>query len=221
MVRTESKDIAGVTMAEETGLTTETMLTAQDNTEAGAGTAAEEAKATEQQASESAAADAVDEDVAQGAPESYEDFTLPDGIVLSEKVMGEFLPIAKELNLNQEQAQSLINMGSQLAQEFQQKALDAWQEQITGWAEQTRNDKELGGQNLPQSLGVARRALEEFGTPELNQLLRESGIGNHPEMVRFALRIGKAIGNDALVTGASSASVTDPASVMYPTMRQQ
>lgn len=208
-------------MAEDTDLITETMLTAQDNTEAGAGTAAEGDQSQEQQSSKANAEQANADDAAQGAPESYEDFTLPDGIVLSEKVMGEFLPIAKELNLNQEQAQSLINMGSQLAQEFQQKALDAWQEQITGWAEQTRNDKELGGQNLPQSLGVARRALEEFGTPEFNQLLRESGIGNHPEMVRFALRIGKAIGNDALVTGASTASVADPASVMYPTMRQQ
>jgi len=34
--------------------------------------------------------------------------------------------------------------------------------------------------------------------------LKDSGIGNHPEMVRFAYKIGKAISNDAVVTGGVS-----------------
>ena len=87
---------------------------------------------------------------------------------------------------------------------MQQQQATQWQEQITGWAEQTRNDKELGGANLPQTLGVARQALQQFASPELNQLLKDSGIGNHPEMVRFAYKIGKAISNDAVVTGGVS-----------------
>lgn len=187
----------------------ETMLAGQDNTDTVAGNADVNTQVDAQQ----------NADVAEGAetqqPEgdegnqnqeavTFEDFTLPEGVVLDEELMTEFLPFAQELKLDQEGAQKFIDMGSKIAQKMQQQQLDAWQEQLAGWTEQTRNDAELGGKNLANTLAVARTALESFASPEFNELLKASGIGNHPEMIRFAHRIGKAIGNDVLVTGASN-----------------
>jgi len=203
----------------------ETMLTGQDNTDTGAGTAAEveSTEPTEQQATEASGEQSQEaESGNQGAPEAYADFVVPEGLTIDAEVMDEFLPTAKELGLNQENAQKLVDMASKLTEKMQQQQATQWQEQITGWAEQTRNDKELGGANLPQTLGVARQALQQFASPELNQLLKDSGIGNHPEMVRFAYKIGKAISDDQIITGnLSSGAARTTDQVLYPTMNQK
>jgi len=53
---------------------------------------------------------------------------------------------------------------------------------------------------------VAKKALDSFGTPELRTLLNESGIGNHPELIRFMVRAGKAISSDTFVAGERGAA---------------
>lgn len=202
---------------------TETMLTGQDNTDTGAGNADATAQADVTQ--NAAITNGADADQQQGEsgnqdqPITYEDFALPEGIALDSEVMGEFLPFAQELKLDQVGAQKLVDMGSKLASKIQQQAMDAWQEQITGWAEQTRNDPDIGGNNLQSTLASGRAALESFGTPSFNQLLKDSGIGNHPEMIRFMNRIGKEISNDSIVTGNASSNA-DPLAAMYPSMKK-
>ncbi|MEC7472463.1 MAG: hypothetical protein VX946_03765 [Pseudomonadota bacterium] len=47
------------------------------------------------------------------------------------------------------------------------------------------------------------KAIEKFGSPELRQVLNDSGLGNHPELVKFCHRIGKAISDDSLVLGGT------------------
>jgi hypothetical protein len=69
---------------------------------------------------------------------------------------------------------------------------------------------------------VAKKALDAFGTTELRSLLNESGLGNHPEVIRFMFRAGKAISEDSMVTGtkgeaksAGPRSFNDLADAMY------
>jgi len=206
--------------------TTETMLTGQDNTDTGAGNVDTTAQTdvTQTAATTDGAGDetqqAGSESGNQDQPITYEDFALPEGIALDSEVMGEFLPFAQELKLDQVGAQKLVDMGSKLASKMQQQAIDAWQEQITGWAEQTRNDPDIGGNKLQSTLASGRAALESFGTPAFNQLLKDSGIGNHPEMIRFMNRIGKEVSNDSIVTGGSSSNAgKTPEQKLYPDMK--
>lgn len=204
---------------------TDTMLTGQDNTDTVAGNADATAQVDATQTAATTDGAGAETQQAQGEggnqdqPVTYQDFALPEGIVLDSEVMDEFLPFAQELKLDQVGAQKLVDMGSKLATKMQQQAIDAWQEQITGWAEQTRNDPDLGGNNLQSTLASGRAALESFGTPAFNQLLKDSGIGNHPEMIRFMNRIGKEISNDSIVTG-NAANTADPLKAMYPTMNK-
>ena len=156
----------------------------------------------------------------EGAPEAYE-FTPPEGHVLDDGVIGKFSEVAKELNLSQTNAQKVLDVMAPAIAERQQAAL---QTMTAEWADSARADKEFGGDKLQENLGVARKALDSFGTQELRALLEESGLGNHPEIIRFMYRAGSAISGDRYVGGSPTAgkaasgpkSFNDFAATLYP-----
>jgi hypothetical protein len=137
----------------------------------------------------------------ESVPEKYEDFTAPEGIALDPEVTGEFKELAKELKLPQAKAQKVADLGVKLAAKWQSDQQNAMATTIAGWAEETRADKELGGEKLGENLAVAKRALDTFGSPELKKLLNESGLGNHPELIRMLHKAGKTISEDKFVGG--------------------
>ena len=81
--------------------------------------------ATDEGASQTddSAASASDDDQAtgdepQGAPDEYADFTLPEGIEIDPDGLGNLKALAKDLNLTQEQAQKVADLGAAQAQKF-------------------------------------------------------------------------------------------------------
>ncbi len=58
------------------------------------------------------------------------------------------------------------------------------------WAEQTKNDPEIGGKNLKRALKDAAYALDRFGDWELYGYLDDSGLGNHPDVIRLFSKAG-------------------------------
>lgn len=168
--------------------------------------------AQDQQASDEASADdaqgnqgeqAEGDKPAEGAPEKYE-FTAPEGKEYDAEIIGSFSEIAKELNLTQEAAQKLLDSMAPKIAERQMGQLEAIRSE---WAQASQIDKEFGGDKLNENLAVAKKALDQFGTPELRALLNESGLGNNPEVIRFMYRAGKAISEDAYVGSSIGAGV--------------
>lgn len=146
-------------------------------------------------------------------PTDYEPFQLPEGMAADEELLGEFKATAKELGLSQEGAQKLASLQAK----FVSKQAEAMANARAQWAEQSKTDKEIGGEALSENLGVAKKALETFATPELRQLLNESGLGNHPEVIRTFVRVGKAISEDGrVVSGSKAATSSDPAKRLFP-----
>lgn len=148
-------------------------------------------------------------------PEKYE-FTKPEGTELDESSLGDFAAVAKELKLSQEEAQAVIN---KMAPAMQARQLEAVQKVAADWANASATDKEFGGDSLPANLATAQKALNAFGTPELRQLLDGSRLGNHPEVIRFMVRAGKAISEDRMVTSGSGSAKASPVSLadaLYP-----
>lgn len=141
-----------------------------------------------------------------GAPEKYEDFTVPEGFVLDEAAMAEFLPMAKGLNLSQEQAQQLVDLQTKLVGQAQKQADAAWDETLDGWKQQVVADKDIGGQNLPGTIAACGKAIDAFGSPTLRQTLEATGVGNHPDIVRFFAAVGKAMSEDRLHVGNAQES---------------
>lgn len=150
-------------------------------------------------------------------PEKYE-FKQPEGVSMDTEALGEFEGVAKELKLSQEEAQKVTDIGAKLAQKWEAKQADAIQQAAAEWAATATADKEYGGEKLTESLTVAKKALDAFGTPELRTLLNDSRLGNHPEVIRFMVRAGKAISEDRMVTGGAGPSKagTDTAKALYP-----
>ena len=149
---------------------------------------------------------------ADGAPEAYE-FQVPEGVAFDEVGLKAFGEFAKDADLPQDKAQALL---AKLAPAMQKRAADAVEASKAQWQESSRTDKEFGGDKLPENLAVAKRALDTFGSPELRNLLNESGLGNHPEIIRAFYRAGKAISEDRVVNGAGGEAPVDPAKRLFP-----
>ena len=155
---------------------------------------------------------------AEGAPESYAEFSIPAEVDWDDSGKTAFADFAKSQNLSQEAAQSLINA---MAPAMQQRQADAIAQVQTMWADQSKTDKEFGGAQLKDNLVIANKALDQFGTPELVSLLKETGLANHPEMVRAFYRAGKAISEDKFVKGSMNSAQPnrDYASHLYPNQK--
>lgn len=136
-----------------------------------------------------------------GAPEKYE-FVAPEGVTLDADLMPDFESFARELNLPQDKAQKLVDMGAKIVQK-QQEAVLAMGNQ---WAETAKTDKEFGGDKLTESMIVAKRTLDTYGTPELRDLLNHSRMGNHPEMIRLFFRVGATLTEDKTTRQSSPAA---------------
>lgn len=153
-----------------------------------------------------------------GAPGAYADFAMPEGVAIDEAVAGDLKDLARALNLPQDQAQRIADLGARQAQRWADRQMKALNDASDAWVKATKSDAELGGEKLNDALAAGRRAMDAFGTPELKSLLNETRLGNHPELVRFIARVGKAISDDTFVSGDRSAGTRggDMASRLYP-----
>lgn len=149
-------------------------------------------KPTEPQASKSPVASAV--------PEKYE-LKLPDGSLLDPKAIEGIAAFAKEQGLSQTQAEKLLMRDHEAMARFVEGQNEQLQKSSQQWAEQVKEDQEIGGEKLQESLDSARRFIKQFGSEKLVSELETSGLGNHPELVRLCARAGKLLANDKLVTG--------------------
>lgn len=129
-------------------------------------------------------------------PEAYEKFSLPEGFEYDEGKAKEFGALAKELGLSQEKAQRLVDMYVGSLQQGLSAQIEAVTARNKGWQEAARNDKEFGGADFERNLAVANEGLRRLGTPELISYLEESGLGNHPEVIRLCWRAGRLAGED-------------------------
>lgn len=149
----------------------------------------------------------------EGAPEKYE-FVAPDGKAYDANILSAFEASAREANLTQEAAQKLLDtMSPKIAERQQEQVLAINKE----WLETSKADTEFGGAALDVNLAIAKKALDTFATPELKTLLGTTGLGNHPEVIRFFYRTGKAISEDKFVGGgaAPAGKAANPAAILY------
>lgn len=152
------------------------------------------------------------------APEKYE-FKAPEGTEYDSEILDAFTGAAKEANLSQDAAQKLIE---KMAPAIAARQADQVQAIHKEWLDASTADTEFGGEKLAENLGVARKALDNFGTPDLRKLLDETGLGNHPEVIRFMYRAGKAISEEKFVGGAARGTgATNPANVLYDKTQPQ
>lgn len=158
-------------------------------------------------------------DEPEGAPEKYLDFTVPETMELNQELLEQALPVFKGLNLTQEQAQELIDLQAGFAEKESQALTDAWENTMTEWVDQSKSDSEFGGKVFTETLVNAKEAISAFGNDGFKSMLETTGVGNHPEMIRFLNKIGKITKeHDILPGGSKGGEQPNQAALMYPSM---
>ena len=141
---------------------------------------------------------------ASGAPEKYE-LKLPDGSHLGDGALDRTAAYARKQGLSNEEAQELLNRENSAVVDY----VESVKKQAEVWAEDSKADSEIGGDNLAKNCELAKRALDKFGSEALRDALNESGFGNHPEVVRVFSRIGKAMSEDQIVVPGTAGAASE------------
>jgi len=102
---------------------------------------------------------------------------------------------------------------------MQEAQVSQWVEQQKAWVDQAKSDTEIGGEKFDENISTAVKARDSFGNSEFSEMLDTSGLGNHPEMIRFLNRVGRAISEDKVIVSGANAGQRSQESVLYPSMK--
>lgn len=151
--------------------------------------------------------------------EEVKEFTLKleDDSPLSDSDIDRISTLAKEKGLTEEDAKTLVSGEEAAVNGYKNAQLQEVEDVRATWVEDSKSDKEFGGEEFDANTAVAKTAIDKYGSAEFKKALEDTGFGNHPEVVRTFYRIGKAMANDKLVTAESQVSgKKDTADVLYP-----
>jgi len=132
----------------------------------------------------------------KGAPESYEAFTMPEGMDLDQGLIDAVSPIFKELDLSQGKAQKLIDAYNGMIDERGKAQADETKSVIEGWVKEIKDDKEYGGAKFNETVRLANRAVSALDKGDLVGLLKRTGLSNHPELIKAFAEAGKLMSED-------------------------
>lgn len=154
----------------------------------GGGNEANETTSTEASATETAGAEVTNE-ATPTTPETYE--LKAEGAEEADIEATE--AFAKEHGLTNEQAQAVLDQNLAKAVSFQEAQDAAFEKQKAEWADAVKADPDLGGDKLDQTIELSRLAMDKFADQSFADMLNETGLGNHPELVRMMSRIGQVM----------------------------
>lgn len=197
--------------------TTETPIddTPAAATETGATTALADAASSEEQASEATEAVAETEAAPSllGAPEAYDlsAFSLPEGVEFDSELFDLVQDDLKGMDLSQEGAGKIVGMFAEkvapkIAEKVQAEIEATGQELSAQFARDLQDDPVVGGTKLKESQAYAAKAIstaipDAALRSQFSQFLNESGLGNHPLLMRVIAAGGRAMGEATTPAG--------------------
>lgn len=155
----------------------------------------------------------------EGAPEKY-DLKLSEKSLLDKSSVDEISTFARERGLSNKLAQEILEMKESAVKEHIELQAEAVAQRTSSWRKAVEDDKEIGGEKLKETANLANQVAKRFGTETFMKALNDTGLGNHPELVRVFARIGRAMDNDKLELGGNSFSQSGRSEeqTFYPNM---
>ena len=133
------------------------------------------------------------------APDGY-DFELGDGEQSDE--VADFKNVAHQLGLTNDQARNILGIYNQISQNDMAQE-DEQFEQMN--VEYLQNIQKEWGDDFNKNSELARRAFQNFASEELMDVMKETGLSNHPEMLKTFARIGQVLSEDNVLPGTRGA----------------
>lgn len=138
---------------------------------------------------------------AKVVPEKYE-FKLPEGITLDEAAMKIVDPVFRELGLDTDKAQKLVDIQLALNKQNEEAHVKAFEE----FVETEKQDaKKYFGTKLPEVMRNVARVRDQFVPEDLTKLLNVTGLSNNKHLLEFMDKIGRVVGEGKFITGKQSA----------------
>ena len=130
---------------------------------------------------------------------------LREGSLLGKGFLEDVESFAKENNLSNEVAQKVLDKQQMVLDSFIEAEANRHDKELEEWRQEVINDPTLGGDNLNKTAEDARRVVTRFGSEGFIQILKETGYGDHPEVVRFLSKLGSIMSEDSLILAKSGA----------------
>ena len=118
-----------------------------------------------------------------------------------------FKDAVHKIGLTQDQATNMLQLYAAVENE-QSKASDRANADFA--VESQIELKREWGVDYDSKIDMAQRAVAQFATPEFSKIMDETGIGNHPELLKAFSKVGEAMGDDKLVVGSGRAVGMSP-----------
>lgn len=138
-------------------------------------------------------------------PEKY-DLKLSDDSPFDAVFLERIAAEARERGLSNEDAQKLIDRDDRIVTGYIQAQGALLRKTSEAWVEEAKTDKEIGGSGFKKNIETARRYVDRFGSESLKKALNETGLGNHPELIRMIVRAASTMADDTLVMPKGQAS---------------
>jgi hypothetical protein len=155
-------------------------------------------------------------------PDYAAEIKAPEGLQLDPDMLGKAGEVFAKHKLPVDTAQELVDLYGATLKQVDAQAVAAWKTQVDAWGAELKADKDFGGHAIEQTRGDVAKAIEVFGGEDgqaLRNILNETGVGNHPALVRLLARAGRAAAEDRL-TPAGGRTTADPLRALYPSMFQ-
>ncbi len=151
-------------------------------------------------------------------PEPVYTLTLPAETALEASAVERVTSFAKESKLEPATAQKVLALADAEVAAHVQKVKTDYEAKITGWESEVKADPELGGANYERTLMRSKTVIDRFGDPAFVEVLKSTGFGNYPALVRFINKIGAAMESDGGIRPGNNGSGGEKslAERMYP-----
>lgn len=178
-------------------------------------------------------------------PENF-DYSLPDGDELTEENKKTVIQLATDGKWTPEETKANLEAFHKMRTDEIATNVEAQKAILKEWTDEIANDKKIGGKKLGESLAkadeliakVGKKAFYEDditdaqgvehkkGDPIKNEkgvhltsfgiMLKETGVGSHPEFVRFMVDLGGMVTEDQIVHAATDQEQKPVADLFYP-----
>lgn len=139
-------------------------------------------------------------------------FVLPEGFSgLDQAAVNEFLPVAKELGLTQEQAQKMVTLHANTIKAAADKFASQQTEAFNAGVEEI---KTAYGPKYDENMGLVESLISEYGGEKAIEQARSSVYGNK-QLTDTLLKIAQAAGPHRFINGKNNVSDLPTKTVLF------
>lgn len=160
---------------------------------------------------------------ADAPPAAYEGLNAPEGTTLDAASIEAATPLLRSFGVPDERAQEFLDGAAPVIAGIVERSLTAAaaQQEVARaeltrtWADEARADPEMGGGRFDETVASAALARDTLFAPAFNTFLNETGLGNHPEMIRGLAKAGAQLAQSSIHRGEGGQQERTTAQKLY------